>query len=139
LVLSSKIRNLQVRSKIKEYEQQKHLKAIVRVYKETAEMRVAPHSDWYDITIPEIDIGIVKKELLSINDASEYFGTSVNIIKDLIKKRKISCYRVRDIEYIRNSEGRFCGNSIAPASIRYFSLIINAIIKYQKEIIRIDN
>jgi hypothetical protein len=100
LVLSGKIHNLRVRSKIKKYEQQKHLKAIVRAYQETAERRIDPYSNWYNTTIPEIDIGIVKKELLSIHDASEHFGTSEN----LIKKRKISCYRVRDIEYIRNSE-----------------------------------
>jgi len=104
LVLSSKIHNLRVRSKIKEYERKKHLKSIVRAYQETAEMRIDPHSNWYNITVPEIDISIVKKELLSIQDASEYFGISENIIKDLIETGKLSSYFLKDQELIRKSE-----------------------------------
>jgi hypothetical protein len=63
LVLSSKIRDLQVRSKIKKYEQQKHLKAIVRAYQQAVDTQVYPYSDWYDITIPKIDVDIVERQL----------------------------------------------------------------------------
>jgi hypothetical protein len=62
-VLSSKIHDLRIKSKIKMYEQQKHLKAIVRKYKKNANMLVAPHSDWYNISIPEIDVDIVERQL----------------------------------------------------------------------------
>ena len=63
LVLSSKIHDLRIRLKIKQYEQQKHLKAIVRKYKKNANIRVAPHSDWYNTSIPEIDVNIVELQL----------------------------------------------------------------------------
>jgi len=61
--LSSKIYGYRAESKIKKYEQQKHLKAIVRKYKKNANIRVAPHSDWYNIIIPEIDVNIVERRL----------------------------------------------------------------------------
>lgn len=104
LTLLSKIHNLRARLKVKEYEQQKHLEEVARAYREAAKKLVSPHSGWYNITIPQIDINIVEKELLSVQEASEYFGISKTIIKDQVKKGKISYYYVRDKELIRKSE-----------------------------------
>jgi len=67
-------------------------------------MQIDPHSNWYNITIPEIDIRIVKKELLLVQDASEYSGISENIIKDLIETGKLSSYFLKDQELISKSE-----------------------------------
>jgi len=102
----SKIYNRWMESKIDEYEQQEHLRKIARTYQRVAKAIVAPHSDWYNITIPQIDINIVEKELLPIQEASRFFGTHESIIRYLIEKGKISCYDARKKELIRRSEVR---------------------------------
>lgn len=106
LTFWSKVQNLRAGLKIKEYEQQKHLKKVARAYREATKKLVSPHSGWYNFTIPQIDINSVEKELLSTHETSEYFGISDHAIKELIKKRKISCYHVRDKELIRACELR---------------------------------
>ena len=104
LTFLSKIQNLRAGLKINGYEQRKHLKEVARAYRETTKKLVSPHSGWYNFAIPQIDINSVEKELLSTHEASEYFRISESTIKELIKKRKISCYLVRDKELIRSSE-----------------------------------
>lgn len=104
LTFLSKIHNLRAGLRIEEYEQQKHLKKVAKKYQEVTKKISAPHKDWFDITIPRIDITIVEKELLSIQEASRHFGISESIIQDLVKKGKISCYHVKNKELIRKSE-----------------------------------
>lgn len=104
LTLLSKIQNLRAGLKFNGYEQRKHLKEVARAYREATKKLVSPHSGWYNFTIPQIDINSVEKELLSTHEASEYFRISEYTIKELIKKRKISCYYVQNKELIRASE-----------------------------------
>jgi len=102
--LSSRIYNWRAESKVRDYEEQKHLKKVVREYHDAAQKAIAPHKDWYNITIPEIDINIVEKELLSRQEVSRVFGIRDNVFKYLVEKGKISCYPVRNRELIKKSE-----------------------------------
>jgi len=104
LTFLSGIQNLRAGLKINEYEQRKHLREVARAYREAAKKLVSPHSGWYNFEIPQTDINRVEKELLSTHEASEYFRISEYTIKELIKKRKISCYHVRGKELITASE-----------------------------------
>jgi len=106
LTLLSKIHNLRAQSKMKKYEQQKHLERVARAYPLRVQELIAPHRDWYNITIPQIDINIIEKELLLIQEASASLGISETITQDLVKKGEIACYYVKNKELIRKSELR---------------------------------
>jgi len=106
LTLLIKIRNLQVTSKMKDYEQQKHLKKVAVEYKRVAEKMSRPHADWYDVTIPQIDVSVVEKELLSIQEASKLLKIDASVIQDFIGKGIIAHYIVRNKKLIRRSELR---------------------------------
>jgi len=104
--LLSKIYHLWVESKIKKYEQQRHLKKVVRKYQDTAQKTIAPHRDWYNITIPKIDMNIIEKELLSTQEVTRSFGISEGTTKYLVEKGRIYCYMVKNQELLSKSELR---------------------------------
>jgi hypothetical protein len=98
------IRNLQAKISISNYGQQKHLKRIAREYEKATQKICAPHVGWYNFKIPKIDISIVEKELLSMQEAAAYFGLGENAVRDLVKKEKIQCYNIKNKELIKKSE-----------------------------------
>jgi hypothetical protein len=99
-----RIYNWRAASKIGQYEQQKHLKKIAREYQNIVQKIIAPHVDWFNITVPKIDINVVEKELLSPQEALRNFRIGDTIFKYLVEKGKIACYRVRNKEIIKKSE-----------------------------------
>jgi hypothetical protein len=98
------IYNLRIGRKNKHYKQQRHLKKVAQRYRETAQDKAAPHQQWYNITIPQINIQIVKRELLTTQEASYDFLVSETLIRELAEKGRISLYRIKDTELIRRPE-----------------------------------
>lgn len=102
----AKIYNLQAESRIKAYDQQKHLRKVIREYQDAAQNTVAPQRDWFNFTIHEININIVENELLPIETASKHFGIHESLLRYLLDEEKISCYRIRNKELIGKSDLR---------------------------------
>jgi len=94
----------QLKRKLNKYKEQKHLKKVLKRYVGTTKALTAPHRNWYDFNIPEINLSLVKKELLSIQEASKHLGVEENAIRELIDKRKISCYQVNSEKLVCRSE-----------------------------------
>lgn len=104
LTISSKTYGIRVKRKLNQYKQKKHLGKVVKRHQNTVQKVVEPHRNWYIFTIQQLDINIVEKELLSIQEASERFGTSESVIKGLIEKGKLSSHSSENQEMIRKSE-----------------------------------
>lgn len=104
LTISSKIHDFRAKRKLNQYEQKKHLERVLKRHQDTVKKIIEPHRNWYNIDVPQLDIHIIEKELLSMQEASECFGTSENIIKGLIETGKLSSYFLKDQELIRKSE-----------------------------------
>lgn len=73
LTFSSKIHDLQAKSRIGNYEQKTHLKKVLRRYDGRVKKMVEPHRGWYDFTIPQINVNTVEKELLTVNKRQNSF------------------------------------------------------------------
>ena len=106
LTISSKTYDIRVKRKLNQYKQKKHLEKVLKRYQDTVERMIEPHRNWYNIDIPQLDIHIVEKELLSIQEASECFGISESVIKGSIEKGKLSSYFSESQEIIRKSESK---------------------------------
>jgi len=104
LTFSSKIHDLQAKSRIDNYEKKKHLKKVSRRYDDRVKKIVEPHRGWYDFTIPQINFNTVEKELLTVQQVSEFFQMEEASVQDLIKKQKISYYDVKGKRFIRKSQ-----------------------------------
>jgi len=106
LTISSKIHNIRAKRKLKQYKQKKHLEKVLKRYQDTVERMIEPNRNWYIIDVPQLDIHIVERELLSIQEASERFRISETVIKGLIERGNLSSYFSKSQEIIRKSELR---------------------------------
>ena len=70
----------------------------------TIDKVVMPHRYWYLYTIPKIQLNVVDKELLSIEETSKRIGVEESTVLDLIKSNRIACYQVKDEEFLLKSE-----------------------------------
>ena len=100
----AKRHGFQARRKMARYKQQKHLKEVLEEYNRTTDKVVMPHRYWYLYTIPKIQLNVVDKELLSIEEASKRLGVEESTVLDLIKSNRIACYQVKDEEFLLKSE-----------------------------------
>jgi len=98
------IREYQANSKLQDYYRQRHLEKVVREYENTAEKISDPHVDWYKFEIPDINVGIVEKELLEIDEVIETFKLDESTLRDLIGTSKISFYNIRDKKLLKRTE-----------------------------------
>lgn len=104
LTISSKTHDFRAKRKLKQYEQKKHMERVLERYQDTVKKIVEPHRNWYDFDVPQLDIRIAEKELLSIQEASERYGISESIIEGLIEKGKLLSYYLENRGKVRKSE-----------------------------------
>ena len=99
-----KVQYSRLHKKLRDYETQKHLEKVVDKYISRMNKEIHPHRNWFYIFIPQIEINIVKIELLSLSDAYQTYDAHEKVLKDLIAKKDISIYRIENKEFIRRSE-----------------------------------
>lgn len=104
LTLSSKMHEFKANRKLSKYEKQKHLRDVLSEYENAVETLVAPHYLWYIYNIPQIKLSIVRKELLSFSEVSEYLRIEESFARQLVDQNRISCYRLKGRELFRRSE-----------------------------------
>ncbi len=104
LTFLNMIHNFQVKRKLEEYREQKHLKEVLKEYRDRIDRVVMPHRFWYVYCIPEIQLGVADRELLSLEEVSESLQIEKTTVRDLIARDRIFCYRIQDEEFISKSE-----------------------------------
>jgi len=57
-----------INSNNKRYSKQEHLYKVVKEYLDAANRTVAPYTGWYNFLIPKINLSVVSKELLPIEE-----------------------------------------------------------------------
>jgi len=102
--LLGRIYGLRISARIKGYKNRGHLTKVSRAYNIVAKRISAPYSDWYLITIPQLDINQVENEILTLSEASRCLETREEEILDLISKNKISSFRIGENQFARRSE-----------------------------------
>jgi len=94
----------QAKRKLEKYKEQKHLKEVLKEYKRTVDRIVLPYRYWYHYGIPRLQLDVIDKELLSVGEASENLQIEESVIRDLIARNKISCFYVKNEEFVSKSE-----------------------------------
>ena len=96
--------NSRVKKKLRNYENQKHLERVADEYISKIEEVNSPYHGWYNIFSPQIELSTVKNELLTLSEASKNFGINETDINHFIEKKQISCYTIKERNFIRTSE-----------------------------------
>jgi len=104
LTLSSQMQGFKAKRKLSKYEKQKHLHEVLSKYEKAVKTLVAPHYLWYIYDIHQIKLSIVRKELLSISEVSEYLRIEESSARELVYQNKLPCYRLKGRELFKRSE-----------------------------------
>lgn len=91
-------------SKNNDYDGRRHLEHVADCYREATNRMVAPYVGWYNFCVPPINISIVKRDLLSIQEIAGYFGVSEFSVKELLKKGNAPSFYIGNKELIRRPE-----------------------------------
>jgi len=96
------IKNFQLYFKSREYETRGHLNRVAKRYSRATQATTKPYEGWYKYQIPKINLRIVEKELLPLNEVAKKLGTDEESIRGL--KNQFSIYHVRGQELVKRSE-----------------------------------
>ena len=86
------------------YVSRRHLENVANDYGIATNRTVAPYVDWYNCQVPQINISIVKRDLLPIQEIAGYFGFDEYSIKELLKKGNVLSFHIANNELIRRPE-----------------------------------
>ena len=106
--------------KILDYNSQGHLQRVAGEYKRTANLLKSRYEDWYTVSIPVINFGIVKKEILTIGEVSTHLGFDADSIRSLLSNDDHSCFFVGNRELVLRSELNRALNRLSPNGIREY-------------------
>lgn len=88
----------------KNYAAKRHLEKVVRQYENETRKIIAPYDGWYNFQIPRIDIGIVKRNLFSIQEIAWRLRLDEFSVREFLRNGNVSTYSVGNIELVRRSE-----------------------------------
>ncbi len=91
-------------SKYKGYASRKHLEKVANFYRKATDSIVSPYVGWYNFQVPQINIGIVKRDLLSIQEIAGYFGVTDYSVKELLKKGNAQSFHIGNQELTRRPQ-----------------------------------
>lgn len=91
-------------SKYNDYVNRKHLANVANIYRDETDRIVAPYLGWYNIHVPEINIFIVDRDLLSINEIETFFGLNKISFEETVKWGNAATYHLGSTELIRRPE-----------------------------------
>ena len=94
LGLRIKVKELQLNSKYSGYIKKKHLLKVSSKYNEATDRIINPQVGWYIFSKPELNLNVVKSELIPLQDS----------FRDLVLNGKISCYKLRNQEIVVRRE-----------------------------------
>jgi len=87
-----------------DYVLRRHLKNVADYYGRATNRTVAPYVGWYNFQVPKINIDIVKRDLLSVQEIAGYFGVGVSSMKESLRKGNVPSFYIGNKELIRRPE-----------------------------------
>ncbi len=94
LIFRLKMKELHLNHKYNEYTQKRHLLKVHTKYKDETYGIVKPHIGWYNYSIPELNLNLIKNQLIPIQEASENFGVKEESVTDLVNSGRIRSYKI---------------------------------------------
>jgi hypothetical protein len=101
LSLRVKMKELGLKNKYNGYIQRKHLQKVYSNYGNEISGIISPHVGWYNYFIPELNLNIVKNELIPIQDSN---GTLSGDIAKLVNSGRINSYRIGNHKVVLRRE-----------------------------------
>jgi hypothetical protein len=81
-----------------------HLENVANNYRSTTMKAVATYAGWYNFQIPQININMVTRQLLSVQEIAEHFKVPENSIRELLRRGNVPSYCVDNRELVRRPE-----------------------------------
>ena len=104
LSLRVEIKNLQLNSKYDKYVQKIHLIEVSCKYKEAADRIINPHMGWYNYSIPELSLNIIKSELIPIQEINSNFSINEETFAQLVKDKRLSVHTIGNQNVVSRRE-----------------------------------
>ena len=98
-----RIANYRVESRYNQYVAKKHLNKVVKKYHTAVGRFVSSYHEWYSYQISNLRLNMVKKELLTIEEASKDQSIAVDLLREELDKNNVSALLVKDTELISRS------------------------------------
>ena len=98
-----RIANYRVESRYNQYVAKKHLNKVVKKYHTAAGRFVSSYHEWYSYQISNLRLNMVKKELLTIEEASKDQSIEVDLLREELDKNNVSALLVKDKELVSRS------------------------------------
>jgi hypothetical protein len=93
-----------LKSKFRDYENQRHLEKVADEYISRIKEAVSTYREWYNIFIPQIELNVVESELLTLSEVTENFGIPEKDINHYLDKNLIISYKIQERKIFRKSE-----------------------------------
>ena len=93
-----------LKSKFRDYENQRHLERVADEYISRIKEAVSTYREWYNIFIPQIELNVVESELLTLSEVTENFGIPEKDINHYLDKNLIISYKIQERKIFRKSE-----------------------------------
>ena len=97
-------RNWRANSSSTKYFSRSHLKRVADSYKKATKNVIKPYEGWYNFQVPQLNIDIVKRHLLSVQEVAGFLDVSENSVKELFSKEGVPNYSVGNMELVRRTE-----------------------------------
>ena len=91
-------------SKNNGYFSRSHLHNVANQYRTAIGRVVAPYDDWYNFQVPQVNIDIVKRNLLSFQEVARKLGVNDFSLREFFNKGNVPCVHVGNKELIMRSE-----------------------------------
>lgn len=104
LGLRVKVKELQLNSKYNKYIQKRHLLAVCSKYKQATDGIINPHIGWYNFAIPELNLNIVKSELIPIQGVNRTFSINEETFAQLVRDRRLSLHTIGNQNVVSRRE-----------------------------------
>jgi hypothetical protein len=98
------IRSLQISYRSREYDSKRHLRRVARRYDQATNRTISQYVGWYNYQVPRISLGIVKNELLPVQQVATNIESDEDSIRKLLLKGNYSSYCIRNRELVKRSE-----------------------------------
>jgi len=98
------LKNRAAVSTSRHYFSKMHLEDVANDYRATTRKVVVPYAGWYDFQIPQININMVTRHLLPVQEVAKHFKVPENSIRELLKRGNVPSYCVDNRELVRRPE-----------------------------------
>ncbi len=102
--IRTRLTDHRIDGKMRDYTKRIHLQKVIGAYQNATHQIVFPHQGWYNCPVPQIDVDVVKRDLVSIQEIAAYFGVNAFVVRALLQKADGVCFYAGNSDVIRRPE-----------------------------------